>query len=85
MDYTESNDYAGYDPYDALNSPLIGPLGRRIKWFGIGCTQFIKRCPVNIRPLLLIPRQHNPKAIGLFLWGYAKLYKAQGEQRWLDR
>jgi len=32
MEYLEAEDYAGYDPYDALNSPLIRRLSANNKW-----------------------------------------------------
>jgi rhamnogalacturonyl hydrolase YesR len=83
--YVEAADYAGYDPYDALNSPLIQRLGARNKWVRIGATHLVRRSPINLRPLLGIRKGHNPKAIGLFLWGYAKLYALTKEQRYLER
>jgi hypothetical protein len=83
--YVESADYAGYDPYDALNSPLVRLIGCKSKWVRIACTQFLRRCPVNLRPVLGIQKGHNPKGIGLFLWGYAKLFKMHQDQRSLDR
>jgi len=36
-------------------------------------TQGVKRCPINLRRLLLIPRSVNPKGIALFLSSFAKL------------
>ena len=38
-------------------------------------TQLMKRCPVNFRPLLLIPKTQNPKALALFLMSLIKLSK----------
>jgi hypothetical protein len=84
-DYVESADYAGYDPYDALNSPLVRLVGRKSKWVRIASTQFLRRCPVNLRPLLGVRKGHNPKAIGLFLWGYTRLFQVRGEERDRDR
>ena len=74
--YVEARNFAGYDPYDALNSPLLraGSLGT--KWGRIAAIQFMKRCPLNLRPLLLCRPGHNPKAIGLFLHGYVRLRRA---------
>lgn len=71
--YVEGRNYAGYDPYDALNSPLLRSVCMGSKWARIACIQFLRRCPVNIRPLLLVPKGHNPKALGLFLEGYVRL------------
>lgn len=76
--YIEAADYAGYDPYDALNSPLIRAISGRSKILRMAFTQLLRRSPVNLRPLLGVSKGHNPKGIGLFLWGYAKLYKLYG-------
>ena len=83
--YVEAEDYAGYDPYDALNSPLIRRIGAGSKWVRIAATQFMRRSPINFRPLLGIRKEHNPKGIGLFLWGYAKLYAVRRDPRYLER
>jgi len=85
MAYVEAQDYAGYDPYDALNSPLIRCLSANSKWLRIVATQFLRRCPVNLRPILGVRKGHNPKGIGLFLWGYAKLYALEKDQRYLAK
>src|SRR5258708_2539118 len=59
--------FAGYDPYDALNSrwfqatPLKHLRIARLAW-----TQFHKRSPVNFRSLIRIPRERNAKGIALF-------------------
>jgi len=83
--YIESNDFAGYDPYDALNSPLLTYLGSKSKWARIAFTQTLKRLPVNFRTMLGIRKEHNPKGIGLFLWGYAKLYKIERKPEYLAK
>jgi hypothetical protein len=83
--YVESQDYAGYDPYDALNSPLIRTIGARSKWIRIVATQALRRLPLNMRPLLGIRKGHNPKGIGLFLWGYTRLHAVRGEPELIER
>ncbi len=60
-------------------SPLAKKYGR-IAW-----TQFMRRLPVNLRQFFLVPEGHNPKGIGLFLGGYARLYKLDQEQRYLEK
>jgi len=40
---------------------------------------------MNLRPLLLVPRQHNPKGLGLFLGGYAKLYRLDPRPAYLRK
>ena len=67
--YCKKNQFKGYDPYDGLNSRLfIGHL-RNFQFLGIAITQFFKRCPVNLRPLFLINKEYNPKALALFIKG----------------
>ncbi|MGQ9721975.1 MAG: delta-aminolevulinic acid dehydratase [Candidatus Jordarchaeum sp.] len=74
--YVERENFQGYDPYDALNSTILRKLSFNRKALRIAFIQFMKRFPINLRPLLGIRKEHNPKGIGLFLWSYAKLYKA---------
>ncbi|MFC1652796.1 delta-aminolevulinic acid dehydratase [Planctomycetota bacterium] len=83
--YIEGNDYAGYDPYDALNSETLKRLTRKSKWARIAITQMVRRLPINIRPVLGIRKGWNAKGVGLFLWGYAKLYTLEGKACYLDR
>ena len=83
--FIEANDYAGYDPYDALNSPVLRGISCGSKYGRIAVTQALKRLPVNLRPILGIKKDHNPKGLGLFLWGYAKLYKVEKKNEYLER
>ncbi len=85
LTYIELEDYTGYDPYDALNSPLLKLISSKSKYLRIAVTQFLRRCPVNLRPLLGVKKGHNPKGIGLFLWSYSKLYALTKEPRYLER
>src|SRR5437870_13163502 len=59
--------FAGYDPYDALNSRWFQatPL-KSSRWARLAWTQFHKRSPVNFRSLVGIPRERNAKGIALF-------------------
>ena len=75
--YCQANDWSGYDPYDALNSRLFAAspiLNSRIP--RIALTQLLKRAPVNVRPLVRIPKTHNPKALALFLASFTRLSRA---------
>ena len=76
MAYCRKNDWAGYDPYDALNSRVFNfsPFAKS-RVCRIAITQIVKRLPVNPRPLLLVPQKQNPKAIALFLMAFLKLSK----------
>ena len=76
--YCESQNFAGWDPYDGLNSKIFQatPFKKwdlaRLVWI-----QLFKRNPVNLRKFFLVPKEHNAKGIGLFLTGYCNLYKFQ--------
>ncbi|PYS70447.1 MAG: delta-aminolevulinic acid dehydratase [Acidobacteria bacterium] len=59
--------FAGYDPYDALNSRLFQATPfKRSRAARLAWTQFHKRSPINFRSLVGIPRERNAKAISLF-------------------
>jgi hypothetical protein len=78
LDFCRANDWAGYDPYDALNSKVLEALpflNSRVP--RIALTQALKRSPFNIRPFLFIPKVQNAKAIALFLAAFVKLSKAE--------
>ena len=74
FEYCRKNDWSGFDPYDALNSRVFAhtPFSKS-RICRIAVTQIIKRLPINLRPLLLIPKEQNPKAIALFLMAFIKL------------
>src|ERR1700722_480224 len=54
--YCRANDWAGYDPYDALNSRLMALPILQSRVPRIVLTQALKRSPVNVRSLLQIPK-----------------------------
>jgi hypothetical protein len=60
-------DYAGHDPFDALNSRLFQatPLKHsrlaRLAW-----TQVFKRSPLSFRKIARVPAERNPKGTALF-------------------
>src|SRR5690606_20562364 len=76
--------YKGWDPYDGLNSAIF--QATPLKHWDIArlvLIQLCKRSPVNLRPLLIVPKQYNAKGIGLFLNGYCNLYRmaVEGDAR----
>jgi hypothetical protein len=83
--FIQNQNFSGYDPYDALNSPILRALTFGLKYGRIAWIQFMRRCPVNLRPFLLVSKGHNPKALGLYLGGYAKLYKCDPRPEYLEQ
>jgi hypothetical protein len=72
--HCRAENWAGYDPYDALNSRLFSAvplLDHRLPRLVL--TQALKRSPVNIRRFALVPKTQNPKGLALFLTALLKL------------
>lgn len=84
MGCIESADFKWYGPYNALNSPFLNLLSFNSKYLRIAFIQALKRLPFNLRLFLGVKKGHNPKAIGLFLWGYSKLYAMEKEEGYLE-
>jgi hypothetical protein len=75
--------FRGYDPYDALTSPLFRlPVLRSSKWIRIAAEQALKRSPYNFRRLLRIPKGYNPVTLALVL--EASVYRTLGEPERAD-
>jgi hypothetical protein len=76
--YVRREGYAGWDPYDALKSPLFRLPGvGSSKLVRFGTQQVVRRLPVNVRPLLRIPKGVNPVTLGLALEAWAALARAE--------
>lgn len=73
----------GYNKHDGLNSPVLRTLLGWHKWSRILAIQGVMRFPVNLRPLLLVPKVFNPKGLSLFAISYLDLYRECGEERYL--
>jgi hypothetical protein len=70
------HNFAGSDPFDALNSRIFQatPL-RHSRTLRLISTQLLKRSPVNLRSLALVPAQKNSKGIALFAQSSISRYR----------
>jgi hypothetical protein len=65
--WCREHDFAGHDPFDALNSrlfqatPLANSRAARLVW-----TQLLKRSPADLRTVARVPAERNSKGIALF-------------------
>jgi hypothetical protein len=65
--WCRKDDFAGHDPFDALNSRLFQatPFNKsrsaRLVW-----TQVLKRAPTDLRTFARIPKERNAKGLALF-------------------
>ena len=82
LTWCRDHDFAGHDPFDALNSrlfqatPLTNSRNARFIW-----TQLIKRSPVDLRAVVGVPAQRNAKGIALF--ALATLNRSETDARQL--
>ncbi|EPR67533.1 hypothetical protein ADICYQ_3557 [Cyclobacterium qasimii M12-11B] len=85
--FCSQEEYKGYDPYDSLNSKLFQsiPLLSKSRIAKLAWTQFFKRAPMNLRPLVGVPKEFNPKALGLFLTSYCNLYGIDPQSEYLEK
>ncbi|NLA22520.1 MAG: hypothetical protein GX870_05715, partial [Candidatus Marinimicrobia bacterium] len=85
LSYSQKNDYAGFNKYDALASPILLPLSFGNKYLRLLYSQANTRSPLNLRPLFAIPRTRNPKGIALFAMTYLNLYEARKSDKFLQK
>jgi hypothetical protein len=80
--YIINNNFKGYDPYDALTSPVF----KKIKNPMIGAiiTQIFKKNPINLRSLFAIKPQDIPKGLGLMLKAFSLQYMITKDQSFKD-
>lgn len=69
LSWAEERNFKGSDPYDGLNSRLLSSFLSHSRPFRLAVIQGVKRCPIDLRPLLGIPSGYNPKGLALFLFG----------------
>lgn len=75
--YASARGFAGWDPFDGLESRIFQALPfRQSRSARLAWLQIVKRSPVNLRPLLLVPRGVNPKALALFAFAELSRYRA---------
>ncbi|NIE56299.1 MULTISPECIES: aspartate-semialdehyde dehydrogenase [unclassified Burkholderia] len=82
LDHCKRYDYAGYDPFDGLNSRLFRYAGLScVPLASIAWLQFHKRSPINLRGLVGVPRMRNPKGIALMVLGLLEREKRIGDEQ----
>jgi hypothetical protein len=77
FDYCAAENFAGYDPFDGLNSRIFqaSPL-RHFRLARLAWLQMVKRSARNLRPALKIEKGTNPKGIALFALAELSRFRA---------
>jgi hypothetical protein len=76
LSWCRTRDFAGHDPFDALNSrlfqatPLTQSRNARFVW-----TQLIKRSPIDVRRVVRVPAERNGKGVALFALAQLARYR----------
>jgi hypothetical protein len=81
-DWLEKNDYRGYDTFDGLSAKFLRPFTFENKYLRIVLQQTVRRFPLNLRPILGIPRSPSTKGMGYLARGYMRLQDATGDKVW---
>jgi polysaccharide biosynthesis protein VpsJ len=83
--WLEENDYRGYDTFDGLSARFVRPLTFETKFLRQVLQQSVRRFPLNLRPVLGIPKGHSSKGMGFLARGFIRLHKTTGERIWKDK
>lgn len=71
--WAREREYAGWDPYDALNASVLPDSN----WlFRLCSIHAVQKAPINLRPVIDVPKERNPKGIALFAIAYLDRYEA---------
>jgi len=75
--YCEAENFAGYDPFDGLNSRLFQASPLKYSRFArLAWLQMVKRSAKNLRPALRIEKGVNAKGIALFALAEISRFRA---------
>lgn len=72
-DWGTAREWTGTDPYDGLNARA--PFARMLRGSALGAralTQAVKRCPIDIRPMLGVPGGQSAMTLALLVSAYAR-------------
>jgi hypothetical protein len=78
------NDYRGYDTFDGL-SAFVRPLTFERNFLRTLLQQGVRRFPINLRPLLGIPKSRSTKGMGYLARGFMHLEDATGDRIWGEK
>ncbi len=83
--WLEKNDYRGYDTFDGLNATYVRTLTFETNFLRTVLQQGVRRFPINLRPILGIPKSCSTKGMGFLARAFIRLHQATGEKTWADK
>ena len=82
--WLDKNDYRAYDTFDGL-SAWVRPLTFETNLLRTVLQQGVRRIPVNLRPILGIPKSRSTKGMGFLAKGFMRMQDATGDKSWGDK
>lgn len=82
--WSRGEEYLEHTKHDALASPLLSRVFGFSRYSRIFATQAVMRFPLNLRPLLGVPKTHNPKGLALFIVALLDAATVTGGEHHLD-
>src|SRR6478609_1633386 len=79
--WLDKNDYRGYDTFDGLSS-WARPLTFNTILLRTVLQQGVRRFPINLRPVLGIPKARSTKGMAFIARGYMRLHDTTGNPEW---
>ena len=80
--YCEAENFAGYDPFDGLNSKIFQALpSKHLTIARLAWLQMVKRSPYNLRKILKIEKGVNPKGIALFTLAELSRFRVTNDEK----
>ncbi|WP_430812592.1 MULTISPECIES: hypothetical protein [unclassified Carboxylicivirga] len=84
--YVSQENFKGWDPYDGLNSKLFQLLPfKKYRFCKLAWIQLFKRSSLNYRKVTGVPKEYNPKALGLFLSAECKNFEREKKSQSSER
>jgi hypothetical protein len=79
--YCAERDFAGHDPFDALNSEVFQKLPlKNLRFVRLVLLQLVKRSPVDLRSILRVKHGVNSKALALFALAETARFRESGDE-----
>lgn len=83
IEFAESKNYQGFDPYDIKAHPFLIPLQRH-KFTKFGFEILASNFPVLLRKLFRIQPAENNKGLALFIRAFVRLYEKSSDEKFLS-
>lgn len=80
----QADRYQGYEFDDLLGSPILAPIARRSLLAARVMVQMGERSPMNIRPMLSVPKTTSTKGMGFIAKGLLRAYRGSKDARFLE-